>query len=164
MSAVHVDIQWENPVYQKKWSALCDTDVITRAITTAIGYFDVPICEVSVMLVGNDFIQNLNAQYRHKDTPTNVLSFPARDAYMLDGMVENLGDIVIAYETVVSEAMKQEKPLASHFIHLVVHGVLHVLGMDHITPEHAQEMEDLERNILKKLGIDDPYLEKTIET
>lgn len=107
-------------------------------------------CEVSVVLASNDFIQNLNKQYRNKDKPTNVLSFPQDDP-------RHLGDIILALQTIQTEAEAQKKSFENHFIHLVVHGFLHLLGYDHETDEEAREMEGLEIEILRHLSIENPY-------
>jgi len=108
--------------------------------------------EVSVVLADDAFVQNLNRDYRGKDKPTNVLSFP-QDAPML-------GDIVLAYETVVREAGEQDKSFDAHFSHLLIHGLLHLLGHDHEEDEEAEEMEALEVEILEKIGVKNPYKAK----
>ena len=112
--------------------------------------------EVSVMLTDDESIRTLNRQWRGKDKPTNVLSFPAPEQPGLEGP-RHLGDIALAYETLVREAEEESKPLADHFAHLVVHGVLHLLGYDHETDEEADVMEALEVKALAGLGIADPY-------
>ena len=99
-------------------------------------------------------MQTLNSQWRGKDAPTNVLSFPAGDA---PGEPGPLGDIVIAYETAAKEAEEATMPFGDHVSHLVVHGVLHLLGFDHMQDDEAERMEQLERRGLASLGIADPY-------
>jgi probable rRNA maturation factor len=108
--------------------------------------------EVSVVLADDDFVQNLNREYRGQDKPTNVLSFP-QDPPML-------GDIVLAYETVAREAAEQDKSFDQHLTHLLVHGLLHLLGFDHEVDDEAEEMEALEVQILKDMGIKNPYKTK----
>lgn len=106
-----------------------------------------------VVLLTNDLaVQALNARFRGKDQPTNVLSFPAAP-----NPEQHLGDVALAYETCAREAAEQGKPLAHHLQHLVAHGVLHLLGYDHMTDEEAADMEGLERIVLATLGVPDPY-------
>jgi probable rRNA maturation factor len=117
--------------------------------------------ELSIVLADAAEQQRLNREYRGKDAPTNVLAFPAwcprsqppRGAPIL------LGDVVLALETVVGEAAEQGKLFADHVRHLVVHGVLHLLGYDHETPSDAVVMESLETSILAEMGVPDPYRE-----
>ena len=106
-----------------------------------------------VVLLTNDLaVQALNARFRGKDQPTNVLSFPAAP-----NPEQHLGDVALAYETCAREAAAQGKPLAHHLQHLVAHGVLHLLGYDHMSDEEASDMEGLERIVLAGLGVPDPY-------
>ena len=100
--------------------------------------------------------QSLNHSYRDKDKPTNVLSFPYEQA---PGMyVPLLGDLVICAPVVIQEALEQEKPVEAHWAHMVLHGVLHLLGYDHIETDEAEQMEKLEVTLLGKLGYANPYL------
>lgn len=119
---------------------------------------------VAVSLVSDAEIQAMNAQYRAKDKPTNVLSFPMIDDFsVLDkqpaipGMLIELGDIVLAFETIAREAEMEGKSVSDHVAHLLVHGMLHLFGYDHMTAKDAKEMEGLEIAILESLGIADPY-------
>ncbi|MCU4504917.1 rRNA maturation RNase YbeY [Acinetobacter sp. WU_MDCI_Abxe161] len=119
-------------------------------------------CEIGVACVDLDESQQLNLQYREKDKPTNVLSFPSdipeEVLPMLDALP--LGDLVICIPVVLQEALEQKKTAQNHFAHLLVHGVLHLLGYDHETSdEDAEEMEGLEIEILAKLNIANPYQE-----
>ena len=121
--------------------------------------FDVD-CEIGIACVDLAESQELNLQYREKDKPTNVLSFPSdipeEMLSLLDA--EPLGDLVICIPVVLQEATEQQKTPSDHFTHLLVHGILHLLGYDHETSEaEAEEMEALEIEILKKLGIANPY-------
>jgi len=114
--------------------------------------------EISIALADNDAVHALNRDYRGMDKPTNVLSFPSgEDAVPPEADMIMLGDIILAFETVREEAADQNKPIKNHTSHLVVHGVLHLLGYDHEDDNQAEEMEMLERQILAKLGVDDPY-------
>jgi probable rRNA maturation factor len=109
---------------------------------------------LTVALSDDKRVQALNKRDRRKDKPTNVLSYPS-------GEKAFLGDIVLARQTVWCEAREQKKTPADHVAHLVVHGTLHLLGYDHETGDaDAERMEALERRILKKLGIADPYIER----
>ncbi|WP_441997410.1 rRNA maturation RNase YbeY [Microvirga sp. 2TAF3] len=112
--------------------------------------------EISVMLTDDASIRTLNREWRGKDKPTNVLSFPAPEQPGFEGP-RHLGDIALAYETLVREAEEESKTLAHHFAHLIVHGVLHLLGYDHEVDEEAEIMEALEVKALATLGIADPY-------
>lgn len=116
---------------------------------------------VGVTFVSDEEIRTYNAAYRHKDKATNVLSFPMIDDFSdLKKLPEpiELGDIVIAYETVLAEAKAQKKSTRDHTAHLLVHGCLHLFGYDHMTDDEADEMEALEIRILDHLDITNPYL------
>ncbi len=105
------------------------------------------------MLLSDDqAVRDLNARFRNKDKPTNVLSFPAAES-----AAPHLGDVVLAYGVCSAEAETQGKSLSDHLTHLVVHGVLHLLGRDHEDDAEAEEMEGEERAILADLGVLDPY-------
>jgi probable rRNA maturation factor len=115
--------------------------------------------ELGITLADDAGLRRLNRDYRGRDMPTNVLAFPAWEpgkrappsARLL------LGDVVLGFETVVREAAEQGKPLADHLRHLIVHGVLHLLGYDHRTEADAVTMEALETSVLATLGVPDPY-------
>ncbi len=113
--------------------------------------------EACVALSSDAEVARLNATYRGKQAATNVLSFPAGPAPAGGGDVRLLGDLVLAAETVTREAAELGLPLEHHLQHLVVHGLLHLLGYDHEMDEEAETMEALEVRILARLGIDDPY-------
>lgn len=113
--------------------------------------------EVFLLFTSDDEIQLMNRNWRGKDKATNVLSFPAADMPLPQGEVAPLGDVVLAYGTVAREAAEQGKKPTEHACHLIVHGVLHLLGYDHETDQEAEEMENEERLILARLGIADPY-------
>ena len=112
--------------------------------------------QVTVVLTDDAEMRNLNRTWRGKDAATNVLSFPADDGIRERGL---LGDVVLAYETTLEEARQQNIALQDHVSHLVVHGVLHLLGFDHAEDEAAELMESFERTALASLGIADPYAE-----
>lgn len=116
--------------------------------------------EISIVLTDDAEQRELNRDWRGKDAPTNVLSFPQIEPFApIFGI---LGDITLARETVAREAEEQATPFDHHFTHLVVHGFLHILGYDHIKDDEALQMEGLETQILAKLGIDDPYADESI--
>ncbi|MDP2205824.1 MAG: rRNA maturation RNase YbeY [Alphaproteobacteria bacterium] len=124
--------------------------------------------EVSVILTDDSEVRRLNREFRRIDKPTNVLSFPQIDLESfkkssLDVFPKNmhipLGDIVLGYQTIARETREQKKTLENHTVHLVVHGVLHLLGYDHMRDKEAKIMERLECDILESLGYDDPYKE-----
>ena len=116
-----------------------------------------PVYEIAVRLVDEAESADLNGQYRDKPYATNVLSFPA--GAELPGLVV-LGDLVICMPVIECEAAEQHKSVAVHLCHMVVHGVLHLLGYDHIGDDEAETMEALERRIMAGLGHDDPYRER----
>ena len=115
---------------------------------------------VNVLLVSSTESQQLNAEWRGKDKPTNVLSFPFE---MPEGLLaeseELLGDLVICPEVLVQEALDQHKSLAHHFAHMLVHGMLHLQGYDHEDDNEAQVMEQMEIDILRQVGLENPYLQ-----
>ena len=111
--------------------------------------------ELTIRLVGREESRTLNRRYREKDHETNVLSFPAELPPGID--IPLLGDIVICVPLVEQEALEQAKPIEDHWAHLVLHGVLHLLGYDHVEESDAKEMEALETSLLASLGISDPY-------
>ena len=115
--------------------------------------------EVSIRLVEESESQALNSQFRGKDKPTNVLSFPFElpEGVPADELEPLLGDLIICSEVVAREASQQGKPIENHWAHMVVHGTLHLLGYDHINDDEAEVMEQLERDILARLSIADPY-------
>lgn len=116
--------------------------------------------EISVVLANDEIVRILNRDYRGIDRPTNVLSFANFDDDEEPGVPGEpvlLGDIVLAYETMATEAEAADLPFAHHVEHLVVHGVLHLLGFDHGDEESAREMESLETEVLGARGIPDPY-------
>ena len=124
---------------------------------------DVGGSEIAVMLTDDAGIRKLNATWRGIDKPTNVLSFPAPEPAGAAGQGDAprmLGDIAIAYETMRKEADDQSKPFADHLSHLAVHGFLHLIGYDHGKDDDAEAMETLEREILARLDIPDPYAER----
>lgn len=142
----------EIEVEAEAWSgALPDAEaVVERAAQAALGTVE---GDIVVLLTDDAAVRELNGRFRDKDKPTNVLSFPAPE-----NAFPHLGDIVLAYGVCASEAEAQGKTLTDHLSHLVVHGVLHLLGRDHEDDAEAEEMEAEEREILAQIGVADPYL------
>ena len=113
--------------------------------------------ELSIVLADDALVHSLNQRWRGKDEPTNVLSFPAQGGKAPLEAPLLLGDVVLAYGRVAEEAAQQCKPLADHLRHLIVHGVLHLVGFDHEAPDEAERMEALEAAVLAGLGVPNPY-------
>lgn len=169
---VSADITAEDELWLQ--SGINYEDVINQCLRAAASLLqDHPLMDlkeptISVLLTNDNHIQELNNEYREKNKPTNVLSFPSMDfneedddasINIMDIMQQTeLGDIILAYETIKSEAEEQKKPFDAHFKHLIVHGFLHLLGYDHIEEDQAEAMETLEAEILNKLGIENPYV------
>lgn len=145
-----IDVEIEDPTWSE---ALPDAETLARgAALAALDREGAAHEGVTILLTDDDSVRELNARFRQKDAPTNVLSFPAPH-----NPERHLGDIALAYGICAREAEEQGKPLAHHLQHLTVHGVLHLLGYDHIGDDEAEVMEDLERAVLADLGIPDPY-------
>lgn len=144
---VHRDPRWD--------AAGEDWDALAARALSAVNEALAPETrgEVALLLADDEALQALNSQWRGKDTPTNVLSFPPA----MPGPV--LGDIALSYDTLVREAGEKGASLAHHAAHMIVHGLLHLHGHDHETDDEAEEMEAQERRILAMLGIADPYRE-----
>jgi probable rRNA maturation factor len=143
------------------WDQLPAEALARKAVAAALA--EAPVkpaaeAEVSIVLTDDARIQALNRQWRGIDKPTNVLSFPAADAGAI-GESAHLGDIILAYETIAREAEADGKTVADHLCHLVIHGILHLLGEDHMSDQEAEAMEAREVAALARLGIADPYRE-----
>jgi probable rRNA maturation factor len=156
-------VNLEIEVDEAAWHDLPDAGALVRQAAQAafsrLGIGDLTDKLLSVTLADDETVAQLNAQWRGKPKPTNVLSFPAdQDIAIPPGELRPLGDIILAAGVVRAEAAQQSKPLADHFSHLVVHGILHIMGYDHLDDAQADEMESLEKEILVKLGIADPYV------
>jgi probable rRNA maturation factor len=151
-----------------RWSVLEFEALAETAAHAALGHLGLAEAgfEVAVLACDDARIAELNTEFRDKPTATNVLSWPSeeRGAEVDGDMPEppesfdpELGDIAIAYETCAREAAEAGKPMADHVTHLVIHGVLHLLGYDHVRDKDATLMEGLETAILGKMGLSDPY-------
>lgn len=157
----------EEPWPEQDWDALADKAARTAIDLTPYGSLIAApaIVEVSLRLTTDEEVHVLNRQYRGKDKPTNVLSFPMVQPDLIDTVTQNsddgevlLGDIVLAHGVCVAEAEERGIPVDAHATHLIVHGVLHLLGYDHIDDREAEAMEGLEIEALSALGIANPYL------
>lgn len=145
-----IDIEIEDEAWT---GALPNADDLARTAAAAVLDHELrDDANLTLLLTDDDTVQDLNGRFRKQDAPTNVLSFPA--PANPDGL---LGDVALAYGVCAREAEAQGKPIAHHLQHLVAHGVLHLLGYDHLRDDEAEEMEALEREILAGLGVPDPY-------
>lgn len=161
----------ETTVADGGWDAATDWSLLARnacaaalAQTPHAGLAEADMAvEVAVRLTDDPEVRALNRQYRHKDAPTNVLSFPMVQADLLEGLANSddgevlLGDIVLAGETVAAEARDKRLAVPAHAAHLIVHGLLHLLGYEHDDGPAADHMETLEVAALALLGLGDPY-------
>lgn len=139
------------------WPALADRSVRAALLHSRHAALDAGEAEVSVKFTSDEEVHALNAEWRGKDKPTNVLSFPMAEEDSL-ATAPMLGDIVLAHGVCAAEASDRHIPVEAHATHLVVHGMLHLLGYDHETSDaDAEEMESVERAALASLGIADPY-------
>ncbi len=155
-----------------RWDAIHLADLARQATQATLTHLGMDTDGVELSLLGCDDtrIADLNADFRDKPGPTNVLSWPNENlAATTDGATPHpatpdpdgtlaLGDIAIAYDTCAREAAEQGKQMSAHVTHLIVHGVLHLLGYDHIRVLDATLMERIETDILGKMGVDDPYM------
>ncbi|MFA5898776.1 MAG: rRNA maturation RNase YbeY [Hyphomicrobium sp.] len=140
------------------WSEIGGAEHLARAAAEVVAdELALRRAEVCIALSNDAEVAELNASYRGKPAPTNVLSFPAIPMVPIEGDPRFLGDVVLALETLQREAADMGVPLAHHMQHLVVHGLLHLLGYDHLTDDEAKEMESLEVRILARLDVADPY-------
>jgi probable rRNA maturation factor len=158
--STHLDIAVS--LHDAAWLGACpDLERRTRAaVRSVLQHLDVegPL-EISLVFTDDAEQHALNRDYRRKDRPTNVLSFPNMEepGPAEAGLPRLIGDVVLARETIVREALEQDKSTADHTTHLLVHGTLHLFGYEHEEAAEAAEMEALERTILAGLGIADPY-------
>jgi len=164
---IQIELSCESPWPDGDWEALADRAARAAIERTPHGpLLTTPATiEVSVRLTSDEEVHALNRQYRQKDKPTNVLSFPMVQPDLIDTISQNsddgevlLGDIVLAHGVCVAEAAERGISVETHATHLMVHGVLHLLGYDHMSDDEAEAMEEIERQALHGLGIADPYL------
>lgn len=153
MPLVDLQLATEHPHLCPSQEELSNWVALARLETTPAEF------EVTIRLVDREESQTLNHSYRSKDKPTNVLSFPfdAPIDLTAEGELTLLGDLVICVPLLAEEAEIANKPIKNHWAHLVIHGILHLQGLDHLEDEEAAAMEALEIQLLAQLGIPDPY-------
>ena len=138
-------------------------NIVKSAVKAAAKAVSTRPVELAIVLSDDSAIRSLNRQWRGKNAPTNVLSFPAAAPGKGRSASPYIGDVVIAYQTTAREAAAEGKPFNNHLAHLAVHGFLHLLGYDHEDDCDADAMERLERRILKRIGVADPYAARDAE-
>ena len=169
------DLEIELILEDQRWLEICsDFTFLKKTALLALGqqtaqtaYPDIVALKsphrLAVLVLSNDeAVEHLNKSYRGKDKPTNILSFPVTDDLIPGEEAEpvHIGDAILAYEYVRNEAENEKKEIKSHISHLVIHGVLHLLGYDHVECEEAETMETLEISLMNQLGLEDPYSER----
>ena len=152
------DLDWFNQISKQEIH-----DLVYNVIKT-LSFINLSAnISIAIILADNDFIHYLNQKFANKDKATNVLTFPnllfEEGNLRIDDQNEefDLGDILFSYDKIMEESINQNKQFRHHFIHLIIHGILHIFGFDHQTKEQANRMEDIEINMLKDLGINDPF-------
>ena len=146
-----IDVLVESDLWKERVKV---KSIVRRAVRQAAAALSTRGAELAIVLTDDSAIRLLNRDWRGIDAATNVLSFPTKSA---GGEPPLLGDIVLAYETIAREARAERKPFAHHVAHLAVHGFLHLVGYDHQRDRDAEAMEQVERKILRRLAIPDPY-------
>lgn len=159
------DSRWQQAIANLEAAVNEAKDRAAARVRDEIGFLDSSReFSLNLCLSNDETVRKLNSEFRQADKPTNVLSFAAIDDVCFQetlaaGQEVELGDVIMAYETMEREAGEQEISMRDHFCHLWVHGLLHILGYDHADPEDAREMEQRETEILAAMGIDNPYRE-----
>ncbi len=166
MSNIDIDLL----IKDKTWKNQKDInkELMVNVFDRVLNYLKIPMCnntiEISITLTDDKHIRVLNKNYRHKDKPTNVLTFSLyekksniiSDIKKLPCM--SLGDIIFSFDTIEKESEEQEKTFKDHFIHMLVHSYLHLFGYDHIKPDEQFQMETMEIDILRNMNIENPYI------
>ncbi len=147
-----VDLRVADP----RWDTLGDVDAFAANVLERAAVHMKRGGEIAILMTNDAEMQALNSQWRGKDKPTDVLSFPS-DGPEIPGQPQYLGDVALGYETALRDAEAMNRPFDAHVSHLLIHGFLHLLGYDHIEAEDATVMEPLEKDILASLGWPDPY-------
>lgn len=155
------DAVWKKENFAKKKYI---NEIIMHTVSAIPAFQTIKNLEIAVLLTNNNRMQELNAEFRDKNKPTNVLSFPDAEIKSND-LLEFLhskeyiyvGDIAIGYDIIKAEALEAGIDMKDHFTHLLIHGMLHLIGYDHVHKDEAEEMMDLEIRILKEFGIASPY-------
>jgi len=165
MSNINIDLL----VQDRSWKSQKEINkqLMEDIFKLVLNYLKIPMCEntveISVTLTNDENIRTLNKNYRHRDRPTNVLTFSlyekksdvVNDIRKMPFMA--LGDIIFSYDTIEKESREQHKTFKNHFIHMLIHSYLHLFSYDHIEKREQKEMENIEIEILKSLNIDNPY-------
>ncbi|WP_298673890.1 rRNA maturation RNase YbeY [uncultured Sphingomonas sp.] len=163
---IEIELSRAAPWPERDWTVLAEMAVRAAVRRTPFGELltTAALVEVSVRLAPDEEVRTLNRQYRGKDKPTNVLSFPMVQPDLIETVSQNtddgellLGDIVLAHGVCAREAVERGVTFDAHATHLIVHGTLHLLGYDHLTDDEGDAMEAIERDALADLGIADPY-------
>jgi probable rRNA maturation factor len=159
--ALDADEEWDSSTDWGRLAEAAARAAIAESPYPALAEANRPV-ELSIVLTSDEEVRALNAEWRGKDKPTNVLSFPQAEPHELAVVQEQgpelmLGDIVLAHGTCLAEAADKAIPLESHAAHLMVHGTLHLLGLDHMDDDSAEDMEAREVRALARLGLADPY-------
>ena len=159
--AIEADGEWDSSTSWEELASRAARAAVAESAFPQLGASVRPV-ELSVRLTSDEEVQTLNAHWRNKDKPTNVLSFPMAEAYELDEADEDgpelmLGDVILAHATCKREAEEKAISIEDHAAHLIVHGTLHLLGYDHDDPTQADDMEAREIRALARMGIADPY-------
>ena len=159
--ALDADPEWDSSTDWARLARSAVTAAIAESAFPQLGHGARDV-ELSIRLAGDDEVHALNAEWRGKDKPTNVLSFPMAEADEFDALDVSgpelmLGDIILAHGVCAAEAADKAIPISTHATHLMVHGTLHLLGYDHMDDDTAADMEGRETRALARLGIADPY-------
>lgn len=153
---IHYDMSIESGQWKSEDALGKIVNQVLKSTLQQLGFEKID-SELSLVFTDDAHIRSINDKWRHIDKATNVLSFPAFAITVGEKPGPILGDIVIAYETVLREANEENKTFDHHLSHLIVHGLLHLMGYDHQNDDEAEQMEQLERKILADIGISDPY-------
>ncbi len=163
---LNIDIIIRDPKWEEAVSGVDGVCRHAAQAAFAAARAELSAAEAAIVLADDEFVAGLNQQYREREGATNVLSFAAADSDMppqaLPGMPAMLGDVIVAREITEREAVSAGISIEHHLRHLIVHGMLHLLGFDHMTDEEAAEMESLETAILGEMGIRDPYGQEVV--
>jgi probable rRNA maturation factor len=150
------DVILEDP----RWVDAVNAELLASQAAAALFSLDVATlatsAEMSVLFCSDARMRELNFRWMGKDAPTNVLSFPAPETQANAG-ARHLGDIALAFETIGTEAKAEGKAMSDHAMHLLIHGMLHLIGFDHQTDDEADHMEAIESRVMKSLGLNDPW-------
>ena len=157
-TVIHLDVQKGLSDTLKPEALLAEVVKTVESVVLPTAWQQSMPRAVGVRFTGDAEVQAMNLKFRHKDKPTNILSFPYESDFPEHEVAYYLGDMVLSVDTLQQEAVAQHKPINAHLKHLFVHGLLHLYGFDHIDDREADVMEDLECRILALLGVENPYM------